>query len=137
MSMLTPKIRKLLRYLFSGTTAALGNLLILFVLVHFFGFHYLLASILAVLGSMTLGFTLQKYWTFRDHTVASGVHVQFAGYALVGLINLCVNTVVVYVLVDILGLWYLFAQIAGGVVIAVTGYVAYHGVVFKQASVQL
>jgi dolichol-phosphate mannosyltransferase len=130
-----PFIAKVIRFLVSGTTAAAVNVGTLFVLVHYLGVYYLIASILAFLTSVALGFTLQRFWTFRDR--ASGpIHRQFAGYAVVTTMNLGINTIVVYVLVEYAGVWYLLAQIAGGLLIAVTGYLAYHFFVFTPASAQ-
>jgi putative flippase GtrA len=130
---LSPQLHKLFRYICSGVTAAAGNLLILFTLVHYFGVHYLPASVCAVLGSMALGFTLQKFWTFRDHKTEN-VHVQFLGYVIIGGMNLLINTTLVYFFVSVLGVWYLLAQIFAGFFIAITGYFGYQRFVFKQVS---
>lgn len=127
------RLRKLIRYLCAGTTAAGANLGILFVLVHYFGVHYLAASILGVLGSMALGFALQKFWTFKDR-VTHRMHFQFLGYLAVSSINLLINTGLMYLFVSRLGIWYLAAQVMAGVVIAITGYLGYHYFVFKTVS---
>ncbi len=126
------RLRRLFRYLCSGVTAALLNIGILFVLVEFGQVHYLPASICAVLGSMVAGFTLQKFWTFKDLGLAR-THVQFTGYAVVSALNLVVNTSVMYIFVSLLGVWYIAAQIIAGGCIAVTGYIGYRNFVFKAA----
>ncbi len=126
------RLRRLVRYLCSGVTAALLNIGILFILVEYVQIHYLSASICAVLGSMVAGFTLQKFWTFKDRGLAR-THVQFTGYAAVSALNLVVNTSVMYVLVSFLGVWYIAAQVIAGGCIAVTGYIGYRNFVFKAA----
>lgn len=132
---LSVRLRKLIRYLCAGTTAAGANLLILFVLVHYFDVHYLAASIFGVLGSMALGFALQKFWTFKDR-VTHRMHFQFLGYISISGMNLIINTGLMYLFVSKLGIWYLAAQVMAGVVIAITGYIGYQHFVFKPASVQ-
>ncbi len=131
---LSARLRKLIRYLCAGTTAAGANLLILFVLVHYFGVHYLSASVLGVLGSMAFGFALQKFWTFKDQVVHR-MHFQFLGYISISGMNLIINTGLMYLFVSKLGIWYLAAQVMAGAVIAITGYIGYQRFVFKAVSV--
>src|SRR5882724_3026893 len=89
------KMLKVLRYLISGTVGAASNLLMLYVFVEFFHIYYLTASILSFLGSIGVGFTLQKFWTFRDSIVARA-HVQLGLYAIVATINIGINTACMY-----------------------------------------
>ena len=108
--MLSPKLQKLVRYLVAGTTAALCNLLILFVLVHFLHVFYLVASILSYIASIGAGFSLQKFWAFRDQGNLRTHHQLFL-YIGVTLMNHCINTALMYVFVSMLGIWYLAAQV--------------------------
>lgn len=134
-SFLPEKIQKIIRYVFAGTTAALGNISILFILVQFFHLHYLLASVLSYVGSMALGFTLQKLWAFRDKTT-DRVPVQFLFYIAVSTMNLIINTGAMYVFVSIFGIWYIAAQFLSGIIIAVTGYIGYQTFVFNKKTVE-
>lgn len=129
--MRSPKLRKLVRYVLAGTTAAAGNIGILFVLVEYFHIYYLAASVLSYLGALGLGFTLQKFWTFRDHSTHK-THFQLFLYMGVTTMNLGINTTLMYFFVSVLGIWYIAAQVLAGGAIAVTGYIAYQGFVFKE-----
>ena len=102
----------------------------LFVLVQFGHVHYLKASVLAFAMSVVVSFTMQKFWTFHDNHVYD-VHAQFARYLVVILANLALNTALVYLLVETVGVWYLAAQFVATVVIAVTGDFAYRHFVFR------
>jgi dolichol-phosphate mannosyltransferase len=124
------KIFKIVRYLISGGTAAASNLLALFLLVHFGHIHYLQASVLAFAMSVAVSFTMQKFWTFRD-TPLHDVHTQFARYLVVILVNLLLNTTLVYLLVEKAGMWYLIAQGIATIIVAVLGYFGYRHFVFR------
>ncbi len=130
------RVQKIVRYLISGGTAAVINLGMLFVLVHFFNFHYLLASTLGFLSALVVSFTMQKFWTFQNSTM-TGLPFQFARYISVTLtVNLGLNTVLMYLLVSHLHVWYFAAQIVTAGLLAILSYFMYHNVVFKSASVQ-
>ena len=73
---------------------------------------------------------MQKFWAFEDSS-KDDVQAQFILYSLVVLANLALNTFLVYALVQWLSIWYLLAQLLGGIVIAVVGFFAYRNLVFK------
>jgi len=120
-----------MRFLVSGTTAAAVNIFILFLLVEYVHIYYLVASVLSYLGSLVFGFTLQKFWAFRDYSTHR-THFQALGYVIVTATNLGFNTVLMYVLVSVLGVWYILAQFFAGAAMAVTSYFAYKTFVFTE-----
>ncbi|MBY0539765.1 GtrA family protein [Patescibacteria group bacterium] len=122
---------RLMRYVFSGGTAAACNVIALFLLVEFANVHYLYASILSFIFSLAISFTLHKFLTFRNQQT-DGIHKQIGRYLAVILGNLALNTTLVYALVELLGVWYLFAQIIGAALVAVTGYIGYKYFVFRE-----
>ena len=125
------RVFHLIRYIISGATAAATNVGILFLLVQFVGVHYLSASIMAYLLAIVVSFTLQKFWTFQDRPTHD-IHAQFFRYVTVVLANLAVNTVLMYIFVTHLHIWYIFAQIMAIAVIAITGYFGYKYFVFVE-----
>lgn len=129
-ALLGARVFKIVRYLISGGTAAAANVIALFLLVHFGNMHYLYASILAFILSIGVSFTMQKFWTFRDMPVHD-VHTQFARYLIVIGCNLLLNTALMYLFVEKVGMWYVFAQIVTTAIIAVVGYFGYRHLVFR------
>lgn len=129
-ALLGAQIFKFVRFLIAGGVAAASNLAVFFVLVQFAHVYYLYASIAAFVMSIGVSFTMQKFWTFRD-MLLSGMHAQFARYILVISINLTLNTSLVYLFVEKLGIWSLFAQALATVIIATTGYLGYQYFVFR------
>lgn len=129
-SLFGTRVYRLVRYLISGGTAAASNLIFLFILVHFFAVHYLWASVIAFIMSVAVSFTMQKFWTFQD-TKMQGTSMQFGRYLVVMLVNLALNTLLMYLFVEKFGLWYLLAQFITTALVAIVGYFGYKHFVFR------
>jgi dolichol-phosphate mannosyltransferase len=111
-----------------GLTVNLGT----FRILEFFEVPYLAGSVGAFLLAMCTGFVLQKYWTFEDRSFERA-HVQLALYAGLALVNLTVNTGIVYVLVAYASTHYLIAQTIGAGVVAIASYFFYKLYIFRSA----
>ncbi len=106
---------------------------LLFVFTHFFGIWYVLSSFFAFIFAFIVSFTLQKFWTFKDKGL-SRVHSQGFLYFAVQVINLALNTTLLYILVEYLSLHYLLAQIIVGIVVAVWSFFIYQFIIFRPSS---
>lgn len=124
------KYQRLLRYLISGGTAAAVDLLFLFLFTDGFGFHYLTSAILAFLVAFVVSFLLQKFWTFQDESVER-VHKQVIVYFAVSAVNLLLNTLLMYVLVDWMHIWYMGAQFLASGLIACESFFVSRYVIFN------
>lgn len=111
-----------------GLSVNLGVFHILYVL----GIPYLAGSVTALFVAMLVGFILQKYWTFQDRS-SERMHIQFALYAALALGNLAVNTLIVFLLVEHAGAYYLIAQTVGAGAVALTSYFIYRFYIFADA----
>lgn len=105
------------RYLVAGGSAATVDLGLLYVLTEWFSVHYLLSAVLAFIVAFCVSFFLQKFWTFQDHSVER-VHSQVVLYFVIAVANLGLNTLLMYILVEHLHLWYFAAQIIAGAFLA-------------------
>ncbi len=123
-------MKKIIRYLFSGGTAAAVNIGLLFILTHYAGFHYLSSGVIAFCIAVVVSFYMQKKWTFEDHSV-EGAHKKFVVFVIVAVTNLCANTALLYLFTDIAGLHYLASQILASGLVAVWSFFIYK-IVFKQ-----
>jgi len=122
---------KICRYLISGGTAAAVNIGILFLLTHYGHVWYLLSSVISFLISFGVSFSLQKFWTFKDHN-KENIHKQGSVYLLVTLTNLGINILLMYMLVQYIGLHYIIAQIITGGLIAIASYFVYGKLIFNR-----
>jgi len=126
------KKRKLyIKFIISGGTASAVDLFFLFLLTHIFGIWYLLSASLAFIIAFFVSFYLQKFWTFRDNNREKMIK-QMALYFTVGVINLAVNTVGMYVLVDKFKIMYLVAQIIMMALVAISNFLIYRFVIFRK-----
>ncbi len=99
---------RVLAYLLNGGIATVAQFLFLFVAVEVFQFHPLPMSVAAFIISLCVGFTLHRFVTFarRDRELIGTQFLLVAGMAVT---NLVINTVAMYVLLN-LGVHYLIAQ---------------------------
>jgi dolichol-phosphate mannosyltransferase len=124
---------QVVRFVVSGGLTALVNLIVLFVLTDLAGIWYLASSVIAFIVAVVVNFFLQKVWTFRD-TERARMGKKAALFLLVSLGHLTLNTVSMYVLVDILSVWYLAAQCIVMLVLALVTYRLYKHTIFAQSS---
>ena len=103
------KQRILVKFILSGGTGALFLLLTLFILTDIFGLFYLFSAILAFILATSVGFLLHKFWTFKDKNTAFLKKQGFYYFSFQAFLFF-LNTLGLYVLVDLFGLWYMLAQ---------------------------
>lgn len=128
------KYHRVFKYICSGGTAAVVDLGVLYALTDFLGLHYLISATFAFLVAFGVSFTLQKFWTFGDESM-DRVHVQLAWYLSIAVANLFVNAGLMYLFVDIFGVWYFLAQIIVGVAMACYGFLLYRHIIFRKPQI--
>lgn len=124
------KRERVIRYVISGSTATGVNLGLLYVLTDYLGFWYLASAVLAFIGGFFTSFFLQKHWTFQDNR-REETQRQMTGFLLLTLLNLALNTFLMYLLVDIFRVWYMLAQVIISLLIAFWTYNALRFFIFK------
>ncbi|HUO50635.1 MAG TPA: GtrA family protein [Candidatus Paceibacterota bacterium] len=118
------------RFCIVGAIGAVVQLLVLYVLHGVFEMWYLSASVLAFLAAALVGYLLQRGWTFRSKSAR--VVREAGGYGLILVANFFLNVTFMYVLVDVLGAWYLGAQALSIAVLSVGSFFANRAFVFKK-----
>lgn len=122
-----------LRYIASGGTSAVVDLLLLSFLHHVAGIHYLFSSVIAFAVAFLVSFVLQKFWTFKNVST-EGIHKQSFIYLGSSIFSLGVNTLLMYVFVEKIHLAVLLSQIfAGGIVACFTFFISRR--IFKYKSI--
>lgn len=122
--------RRAVKYIISGGTSAVVNLFFLYFFTDILGIWYIISAILSFSFAFVVSFIFQKFWTFEDSST-NEVSVQVAGYLLVTLINLCINTLLIYFFVEFFGIHYLIAQIIAGILIACESFFVYRKFIFR------
>jgi len=123
---------RIIRYIIAGGTATGVNLALLYVLTDWIGFWYLFSVVIAFFGGFFTSFFLQKLWTFQDKN-REQTKRQMTIFLLLAMVNLIGNIFLMYILVDILKVWYMLAQAIITALIAFWNYNAFRIFVFKSS----
>ncbi|MDZ4221471.1 MAG: GtrA family protein [Patescibacteria group bacterium] len=123
--------KTIVKYGISGGTAVAVNLAVLYVCTDVLGIWYVVSAAVAFSVSLVTGFYLQKFWTFRD-TGTHRIKRQMALYTSVGLLNLALGPLLLFLLVEALAIWYLAGQVMVMAVLALESYFINRFVTFKQ-----
>lgn len=140
------------RFVVVGLCNFVVDFIVLSVLFHIFGMQgqfkllditenvsvsFFYANIFAVIASTTMGYILNKTWSFED--TADNVASQFSKYALVAVINLILNNIMFGILMNEIfaDVDKIFIITSGSKIVAtsfqvVTSYVLYKFIVFRQ-----
>lgn len=98
---------KFLVYAAAGGVCTLLNLALIWLGTSVLGLHYLLSALIAFISVTPVGFWLQKLLTFR--TPRAAAQIEWPRYFLVTAASLATNLALMYLLVSLLGVWYLLA----------------------------
>jgi putative flippase GtrA len=121
---------RIIRYLTSGVVGVSVNLGLYRLLVEYAVTGKIAGSIIAVTCSTVVGFCMQKYWTFGERNLER-THTQFALYALLAGTNICLSTMIVFVLIAFFNIYYLLAQTIAAAVLAGVSFFLYRDLIFK------
>lgn len=125
---------KIIKYFFAGGLSTGSNLLILFILVHYFQIWYLTSAIISFCSAVIISYLLNKLFVFNNYS-RKNIHKQFTVFFIFQLIMLGVNTLLMYIFVDIIGMWYMLAQAISSLTTAVINYIFFNKIVFKNATI--
>lgn len=101
-------IRLFLRYVVFAGFATLVDLGILFALTEWAGLWYFYSAAISYIVGMLTNYTLNKYLNFKNKS--KKIIQQFGLFALVALVGLGFNQLILYFLVEAVGLWYMLAK---------------------------
>lgn len=117
-------VQRVGRFIVTGAIVAAIDLILLYVFKDILLIWYLTSSILAFIIAFIISFGLQKLWTFQDYSLEH-VHIQFTQYISISAINLMINTALVFMFVELFGIFYLVSQIISILIIAMGNYFLY------------
>ena len=129
---LNPQNLQIVRYIVSGGTAAFINFALLYGLTEFLHVWYIASSIVGLVAGVFTSFFLQKLWAFENRSLTR-IRIQFQQHALLSLANIGFNTLALYVLVEYLHAWYMFAQIVITVMLATMNYFIFKHYIFPRS----
>ncbi|MFA6270462.1 MAG: glycosyltransferase [Candidatus Paceibacterota bacterium] len=121
----------LLRYFICGVTSAGINILSLYIFTDTFGIWYLYSSIISFFISLIISFVLQKFVVFKD-TETNEMRYQFSKFFIAAILGVITNTLLISLCVEILGIWYILAQLIAGFFVMIQNFVFYKFFIFNR-----
>jgi len=120
-----PDWKRFLKFCAVGASGVLVNEGLLWLLTDGFGLFYLYSAIISIESSVVSNFMLNNMWTFRDRHLTSGnIFIRLLKYNLACLIGISLNILVLWLLTDILGMYYLISNLFGIMVAVIWNYSA-------------
>ena len=101
---------QLFRYTLVGGLAFVVDFLTLFLLTRFLGIHYLISAALGFALGLATNYAISVIWVF-DRRVVQNRLVEFAVFAVLGILGLGINELSMYVLTDWFGRHYLVSKV--------------------------
>lgn len=126
-------MKRFIKFLFAGGTAAASNLLFFYILLNIVEVWYLLSSVVSFLLSVVVGFFLQKYITFKDDSKTS-LRKQAIIFLIISLINLGINVLLMLLFVEVFRIMPLFAKAITLAILACWNFFVYQYFVFNKKS---
>ena len=106
----TGKYWQFFKFLVTGCTALVVNLSFLYLFTEILKIHYLISSVFSFFLAVTVSFTLQKFWTFKS--AKKNIYFEASSFLVMQIVvNLFLNTALLYIFVDYLHLWYILSQV--------------------------
>ncbi len=115
------RIYEILRFLIAGGFGAVVNYGILFLLTEYGGIWYITSSWIAFVVHCIVNFVTQKIWAF-ENTEIQKAPMQFMGYIGIAVACLIANTIILYGLVERVGIRYIPAQLSASVILTVASF---------------
>ena len=125
------KHRQIVKFLIAGGTGAFVDLSIYYILTYVVELWYVLSSVLSFTVAFWVSFGLQKFWTFRDKNTEKVIK-QTALYFLVAILNLVINTLLVYLFVEYSGVHKFASKIFASGIVATESFLVYRYIIFNK-----
>ncbi|MFC1622522.1 GtrA family protein [Patescibacteria group bacterium] len=123
------RFQQFIKFCIVGTIGAIIDIGGLYLLVEFLNIHYLLAATVSFILAVINNYFLNKYWTFKNSEKKHAK--QFTSFVLVSIAGLLINLSIMYIMVDILSSWYIFAKIIASIIVLFWNFLMNKHITFK------
>lgn len=107
------------RYLFVGGTAFVADAGSMWIFEHF-GLYHLWAAVPAFVIGLVTNYLLSKLLVFKDSSIDKVL--EFIIYAVIGVIGLGITEIILYLLTDLAGLYFMISKIIAAAVVTFWNY---------------
>ncbi len=113
---------QLFRYLFVGGIAAVVNIGSLYIFTSWLNIYYIISNILGFILGLIVNYLLSKAFIFTDCKVNK--KKEFFDYTVIGIIGVCIDTLLMFVFTSWIGLFYLISKIISTLLTFIWNFVA-------------
>ncbi len=117
-----------IRYLITGFVSFATEITLLYVLTEYARLWYLLSNTIAYIVVFWLNFLLNKFWSFRSR---ENFRRQLWLYSMLFIFNLGAVSALMYLLTDVLHLYYLVSKVLVMGMVVTWNFVLYKKVIYK------
>ncbi|MEK7176812.1 MAG: GtrA family protein [Patescibacteria group bacterium] len=117
----TSRLGQVVRFCVVGVAGVIAYYTALYGLTEYFGVWYVISAVIGFVLNTGLNFTLQKFWNVQN----KGTHMvgrQLALYVAMTISFLIGNTLLLYLMVEYLYMWYIGAQVILTIVISILSF---------------
>jgi putative flippase GtrA len=127
---------QLFRYVFCGGVSFAIDFILLFLLTHFGGIHYLVSSAIAFGVGAAVNYGVSVLWVF-DKRVLQNRLAEFAVFVLLCVLGMGANGLLMYSLTELAGLHYLISKVFSTTVTFVGNFFAKKIILFSPRDVEV
>ena len=104
------------RYIFVGGTAFVIDFGLLYVFTTYLGIYYLISAVLSFLISVLVNYVMSTKWVFNQDNINNKL-VEFNLFILISTIGLVFTEIILYLLTDMCGIYYMISKIIASILV--------------------
>ena len=104
-----PIAKEFVKFCLVGFLNLLVDMSVYWIATRIFGLFYILAAVLAFIVAVTFSFFINRSWTFRYQ--GTDLKLRYARFFVANLIAIAINLILLYLLVDIVGIYDIWAKL--------------------------
>ena len=120
------------RYVFVGGCSFLVDAGVLWLCVHA-GLHYLVGACFGFVAGLVCNFLLSRALVFRAQAARVGRLLEFAGYALIGLVGIGLTEALLYFFTEIVLLHYMLSKVIASAIVLFWNFFARKVLLYRRA----
>lgn len=121
---------QLLRYAVVGGIAFVVDYGSLWLLTEFVGLHHLVSAAIAFVLGLVCNYLISTAWVFGESKVGNR-WLEFAAFAIIGLVGLGLNELIIYLCTDVCGIHYMLSKMVSTVLVFFWNFFARRFILFK------
>ena len=118
------------RYTFVGGFAFIIDFSLLYILTSCYHLHYLFSATVSFLAGLFINYSLSKVWVFNKSTIKNKT-LEFLIFSLIGIIGLGFNNLFLWVLTDVLSVFYMTSKIITAIFVFLWNFIARKYILFN------